>query len=493
MKKCGIIDSLRVIWYYAQSLQFNGEFPKDIEVHREYLRRDHIKRTTWISEWNLAILAKEVLINSEESNWNEKTFRQWKYLSSAINKIKNIEDKIAKDHIDASNLLRELERMAHGQFGWQIDRPNKILLARYFKLYDTPEMNAIIKSTLGLATKELFFVSIALFSSFLQNYALYYPLNIQIKGLDQESIDKVLKFISSEFSALKEKLISEQNINENYIYAYSSLQSYPIIRMEYNGTFSLVCPVPTLLFWRITSGLYYEVVNNKDFDNAFGASFQNHIGDCISISNTNPDIKAYPEESFMDGKNRKNTVDWILDDGNAAIFVECKSKRMTMPSKTELVVPDALERDWRKMASFVSQVYKTIRDYRSGKYPTYKYDEKKKIYPLVITLEDWHLVGDNSWLKKEIERNLNAEDIPITWLSEMPYTICSTNEFEEMIQIIQSVGIDAIIGKKLDDPETASWEMATFLLNIYPKEHEKIRNLFPEVFNSIFPEEILKK
>jgi hypothetical protein len=157
LKKCGIIDSLRVIWHYAQSLQFNGEFPKDIEVHREYLRRDHIKRTTWISEWNLAILTKEVLINSEESNRNEKTFRQWKYLSSAINKIKDIDNKISKDHINTSNVLRELERIAYCQFGWQVDRPNKILLGRYYRLYDTPEMNGIIKSTLGLTTHELFF------------------------------------------------------------------------------------------------------------------------------------------------------------------------------------------------------------------------------------------------------------------------------------------------------------------------------------------------
>lgn len=493
LRKCGIIDSLRVIWYYAQNLQFNGEFPEDIDVSREYLQRDHIKRTTWISEWHLAILTKEVLIHSAKSNRNKNTFREWKYLSAAINKIKNIENKISQEHIDTSNILREVERMAHGQFAWQIDRPNKTLLARYYKLYDTPEMNAVIKSSLGLTTKELFFVSFALLAVFLENYVLYYPFNIEIKGLDQESIDKVLKFISSGFPALKEKLISEQNINENYVYAYSSLRSYPIIRMEYEGKFGLFCPVPTLLFWRITIGLYYEVVNQKDFDNAFGASFQNHIGDCISISNTNPDIKVYPEKSFMDGNNRKDTVDWILDDGNSIIFIECKSKRMTMPSKTELVVPDALEKDREKMASFVSQVYKTIRDYRNGKYPTCKYDEKKKIYPLVITLEDWHLFGDNSWLKKEIEKKLKAEDIPITWLSEMPYTICSANEFEAMIQIIQSTGIDAIIGRKLDDPETASWEMAPFLLNIYPKEHGKIKNLFPEIFNSIFPEELLRE
>lgn len=494
LRNCGLVDSLRVIRAYAQNLQIKGEdFPSDIEVKKEYLQRDHIQKMSWISEWNLEVLAKEVIINSSENSYNKKTFKEWKFFSTTINKLKDIDSMITKAHVNGSNIFRELERIAHCQFAWQIDRPNTELIARYYRIYKTPEMDSILKFTTGLTTKELYFVGLVIWAHFLSNFALQLPLKIEINGLYQESIDKFLKHFSSELPVLREKLKSEQNMNENYIYSFSSLRSYPIIITKYRGKESLICPIPTLLFWRIASGLYYEVVNQSDFDNAFGSSFQKYIGDCIIAANTNYTIKAFPEESFVDGKNRKDSVDWIVDDGTSAIFIECKAKRMTMLSKTELLISDALEKDLEKMSIFVTQVYKTIRDYQNGKYPTYKFNEQKKIYPLVVTLEDWHLFGDNPLLKMKIEEKLKAEGIPLECLSSMPYTICSTQEFEEMIQIIQSKGIDPIIGKKLEDPEKITWEMATFLLNEYPEEHKNIKPLFKKDFDSIFPEEIAKK
>lgn len=494
LKKCELAGSLRVIRSYAQDLQFNDSaFPPDIEVPRDFLQKDHIQKARWVSEWNLEILAKEVIINSPIRELNAKTFRQWAYFIGAVNKLKNIEDRIVTNHINKSNVLRELERMAHGQFGWQISRPSAELMARYYRIYSTPEMDALIKSTIGLTTKELYFAGVALTGSFFTHFALHYPPRIEIPNLTQEAIDKFLKHFSSDIPTLRENLVNEQNINENYFYAFSSLRSYPIIKMDFEGKYSLTCPIPTLLFWRITSGLYYEVVDQKGFDNAFGASFQKYIGDCISASNTNKNIKAFPEEKIREGKNEKDTVDWIIDDGKSAIFVECKAKRMTMPSKTELIISDAMERDLEKMASFVVQIYKTIRDYKDGKYPSYSYAEARKIYPLVATLEDWHLFGDNELLKVKIEEKLKEENVPLDWLASMPYTICSSQEFEEMIQIIQSKGIDSVVGKKIEDTEKVKWAMASFLSSEYPTEHKATKALFLKDFNSIFPNGVIKK
>jgi hypothetical protein len=494
LRKCELADSLEVIRLYAQNLQFkNSNFPPKVEVLDEFLQKDHVQKTRWVSEWNLEILAKEVIINSPISEWNAKTFRRWAYFIGAVNKLKDIEGQIATDHIDVSNILRELERMAHGQFGWQIGRPSAELMARYYRIYSTLEMDALIKNTIVLTTKELYFMGVALTGSFLTHFALHYPPKIEIPGLTQEAMDKFLKYFSSDLPSLKEKLISEQNINENYFYAFSSLRGCPIIRMDFEGRFCLTCPIPTLLFWRITSGLYYEVVDQKGFDNAFGASFQKYIGDCISVSNTNKNIAAFPEEKIREGKNEKDTVDWIIDDGKSAIFIECKAKRMTMPSKTELVINEAFRRDLEKMAGFIVQIYKTIRDYQDGKYPSCSYDEKKKVYPLVVTLEDWHLFGDNDLLKVKIEEKLKAENIPLDWLSSMPYTICSAQEFEEMIQIIQSKDIDGVVGKKSKDPEKVKWAMASFLSSEYPDEHKNTKALFLKDFDSIFPDEIVKK
>lgn len=492
LQKCEVANSLEVIRSFAQHLQFNSDFPFYIEVPRDFLEKDHTQKVRWISEWNLEILAKEVIINSPISEWNVKTFRRWSYFIGAVNKIKDIEGRIANDHIDTSNVLRELERMAHGQFGWQIGRPNAEMMARYYRIYSTPEMDALIKNVIGLTTKELYFIGVALIGFFMTHFALHYPPKIEINGITQETIDKFLEHFSSDLQPLKEKLILEQNINENYFYAFSSLRGFPIIKMDFDGKYSLTCPIPTLLFWRITSGLYYEVVDQKNFDNAFGKSFQKHIGDCIEASNTAKKLQVFTEEKIKDGKNEKDTIDWIVDDGESTIFIECKAKRMTIPSKTELVIANAFEKDIDKMASFVVQIYKTIRDYKDGKYPSYPYKKDKLIYPLVVTLEDWHLFGDNKLLREKIEEKLHNENIPLDWLLEMPFTICSAQEFEKMIQIVQGKGIKNVVGKKLEDSEKAKWAIASFLSSEYPEEHRKTKALFLDDFDSIFPKDILR-
>lgn len=491
--KCGVADSLEVIRAYAQNLQFNGKFPPDIEALEEYASKDHTQKTRWVSEWNLEILAKEVIINSSISGWNTETFKQWSYFSRAINKIKDIEGVIAKNYLDSSNILRELERMAHGQFGWQIDRPSHEMMARYYRIFNTPEMSSVAQEAIGLSTKEIYFIGVAFIGFFIGHFALHYPPNIQIPGLTQDMIEKFVKYFSSNLESLREKLITEQNINENYFYAFSSLRRFPLVGMDFGGKYSLVCPLPTLLFWRITSGLYYEVFHQKAFDNAFGESFQKHIGDCVSVSNVNGNVRMFPEERIKDGKRQKDTVDWIVDDGTSAMFVECKAKRMTISSKSELVISDAFEKDIEKMASFVVQIYKTIRDYRDGKYPSYPYNQVKQIYPIVVTLEDWHLFGDNTLLAEKVKEGLNANDIPLEWLSEMPFTICSTQEFEEMIQVVQSRGIDPVVGAKVRDPEKSKWAMGTFLPSEFPEEHKRSKFLFPDDFDSIFPEELNKR
>ena len=144
------------------------------------------------------------------------------------------------------------------------------------------------------------------------------------------------------------------------------------------------------------------------------------------------------------------------------------------------------------MPSFVVQVYKTIRDYKNGKYPSYKYKKTKPIYPLVVTLEDWHLFGENKLLKKKIEEKLQTEKIPLDWLSKMPFTICSAQEFEEMIQIVETRGIKNVIGKKLKDPEKSKWAMTNFLSSEYPEDVRRTKSLFLSDFDSIFPEELKK-
>src|ERR1700730_5001791 len=86
-------DALGVIWAYCQYLQIDHfQFPKEIEVAKLYLQLDVPQRC--ISEWELELLAKEVILNGSTVALKGRTLRAWKTLSELVNSLKELENRI---------------------------------------------------------------------------------------------------------------------------------------------------------------------------------------------------------------------------------------------------------------------------------------------------------------------------------------------------------------------------------------------------------------
>ncbi|MBK5283227.1 MAG: hypothetical protein JJE16_14230 [Nitrospiraceae bacterium] len=275
-------------------------------------------------------------------------------------------------------------------------------------------------------------------------------------------------------------------MNDRFGYAYHSLRAYPVIRMKYQGRECLVCPIPTLLFWRFTSGVYYEIFNQPGFENAFGEAFQWYVGQVIERGTTREKTRLYPECTYWVGKDSKRTVDWIVDQEGAALFVEAKTKRLRFEAKVEIVQADVLPIELDKLAAMIVQVYKSISDYRDGKYPNYAFDPQRKIYPMVVTLEDWFLTGPKlvNEVKDNVSRRMEKEGIPLAYLSDMPFSVCSTHEFEQAVQVMDQVGILTVMQGKVNDSRQ-QWTLAAFLRDGFQGHAKCLRFLFQKEFDAI--------
>src|SRR5713101_10111512 len=94
---------------------------------------------------------------------------------------------------------------------------------------------------------------------------------------------------------------------------------------------------PNVAFWRITTGLYYALKDENGFLTAFGQSFQDYVGEVLRHRISNNAMQVLGEAEFQVGRHRKDTVDWIIQQGDeGALFVECKTKRLTWASKSGL-------------------------------------------------------------------------------------------------------------------------------------------------------------
>ena len=91
------------------------------------------------------------------------------------------------------------------------------------------------------------------------------------------------------------------------------MRLYPLIKMTYQGkNDSIGCPIPTLFFWRVTSGLYYDIVGHKSFNRAFGKSFEDYVGAVLNKVYNQTKFDIIKETKYIVSKSTEDTVDWIL-------------------------------------------------------------------------------------------------------------------------------------------------------------------------------------
>ena len=415
-----------------------------------------------------------------------KSFKQAKYFAGAVNKLKQLEDAVLTQYVTQKNIVKEVaQRQAHRQFIWQIHRSNAINLARYFKIFGRTEVSNLIEAQTGLSTAKIFGIGIMLWQYFKENFTVP-EMKFNIPEIQQVDVAKFEPLFIAEVEDLQPILRGEIQVNDKFLYAFHSMKRFPVLRNSRTRGTAYFSPLPDLIFHQITRGVYYLVKWIGPAGNILGKAFQQFIGDVLNATELTPRYTILPEERF--GKQGKDTVDWIVANKDEALFVESKTKRFTGSSIEELLSDESTDRDLEIIAEAVVQIYKSISDYQNGKYPSLPYCEHLRIYPLVVTMEDWFLMG-NSLLtvKAKAQEKMNQLALPLSWLETMPFSICSTHEFELFVDVIKTESVSSVIEMKQKDPEMISWTYAAYLENKYGDHIRRKTTLFPNIFEEILP------
>ena len=239
---------------------------------------------------------------------------------------------------------------------------------------------------------------------------------------------------------------------------------------------AIICPIPGLLYRRLTEGLYYELYRTHGFDNAYGTAFQDYVGK--AMHNANPTLTIQPEFGYGGRRAAEKTSDWIVYDKETTLLVECKTKRLTMEAKSILFDDTAMNEQITIMSKAFVQIYKTLFDCQNGLYTLTGHNSSKTILPLVVTLEEWYLYGGRliKLLDQKIKAKLITLNIPESIIDEHPYTFCSVDSLIYLIQTSSKNGIKTMLLHKWNDMGTREWTLDTFLMNYYPVKEEKEQN-----------------
>jgi len=307
IRNYNLLDSLYLIWGYSRNFTFNLPFPLDIEPPNGFLPNGDLstRRDYGLPEFEQEFLLKEFILNCD-TNPTKNSLRQKDELRKLVNYLRfSFSDKIEKYYTIHDNFLLEFNRMVHRQFNWQLGYNQKVIF-RYYKVYADANVSSIVKNKFNLTTYELFIIGFFFFRLTAEHFRTNLPFTSEFPLITNEMIEIFFQNFSMPIEKARKELKECQQMNENIFYSYNPLLAKPIL--IYQNTFT--CPIQLLLFWQVTGGIYYSIVGEQGFDNAFGDSFQNYIGEVLYKCCNNPNLKIVAEEKYgkEEADKRKNAL-----------------------------------------------------------------------------------------------------------------------------------------------------------------------------------------
>jgi hypothetical protein len=450
---------LYLVWAYSRNLLFNLPFPQDIEVLTGFNTNENvnIRRVKGISEFMLEFLAKEFMINCQNISPNKSILKREEFgeiVKYTTNELYNNIENLNRTETD---LLLDFNRKIHSQLKGQQSFERETIL-RYYKIFSDDKLNLILQNKLGLNAYQLFSIAFIFFIWTSKYYKSKLPFFISDNPeLPKELFATFLSIFSITIDEAKDLLNNYQQVNEDLFYSYNPLYATPIILQD--DTF--FCPNPLSIYWIIKEGVYYQIVDEIGFSDAFGHSFEKYIGEVLHKC-CNNNISILPEAIY--DKPEKRTTDWLLVDNNSVMFVECKTKRLTLNSKTklDLNLSKGILNDLKILAKEIRKIYTTYLDFTDNKYPKPKFDSTKNTFLTIVTLEDWFIYLNpliSNKLNELVQQSFIEKQMDINLIAKYPYTIFSAKDFEREIQIINSIGI------------------AEYFSLLYNKEYQKLNEI----------------
>ena len=130
--------------------------------------------------------------------------------------------------------------------------------------------------------------------------------------------------------------------------------------MKVRGVEKFVAPIPTCPCFGDSQveSITKTPCKESDFALPFGESFQNYVGEEMLAKSGLQRVThrfLYTKNPYItSARIKKNTVDWIVSNKKAALFVEAKTKRLRIDAKVEIFSQETLIQEIGKMAEFIA-------------------------------------------------------------------------------------------------------------------------------------------
>lgn len=443
-----------------------------------------------LAHHNIAYLAMVTIKNyrlAHSKNPSEKDFIA--LVNNATTIYTSSEDIKPTDPIQT--LYSLMVRLTYQQFPFQENihnvMPRHLLIYLYAKV-DTPTLNLNneFHRHFGLYLREYFIIGISFYGASLEHPTLSRSFfeNTRVeslkKYLSQDKIENFLNKASADFSHFRDMCMQEvENFPKGGKYRFNPLFDRPIIKRK-DG--NMCIPVPMLVPYVITKGLYYDFLDlfssegekGNQFTEWFGHAFEWYGG--LLLKNTFGKKHVFPEPVY--GKEQKRGPDWTVIQGDSAIVFEFRSGRLNKRTKIYGDYSDIATLVKRNIIEPLKKLPNKIEDIKNNS-TNIPSNKDMHFFPCIVTYEPLY---SNEMFREIVRKELKSENIP-----EFSYELMSIEDFEWLLSWTHVENLVDFFKEKWANPEWVKMSVRQLIeVKIKEKKITVNNSLLDKVFNKFW-------
>jgi hypothetical protein len=342
-----------------------------------------------IHPWEVETLLTEILYWPTKEGDRRGNPTAWSFISTLTNALRKLENfEYGASGVD---VIREVHRILYRQIIWQQKQIGGAPFVRWWSIISEPALAKIFEDSTGIELRK--FIIIGSMWNVIFNRSFLSPRMTpgQIQELSIYDIDAFIAATSISLAAAQAEAKVSRSSSDATAYRKGILRRSPILVIQRKDRRLFVRPIETLLKWRISSGLYYDVIATEGARNIIGTQFEIYMRDLLKAKFG--DLNVRPEFPYGTKKRPKKSPDNLLVDGDEIKWIiECKTAKIPYGVQTSAVKTADHDRVADDLAKGVAQVCAFEEDVAAG-IENVSLRLAPDMVPIVVTLDDWLFFG----------------------------------------------------------------------------------------------------
>ncbi len=291
----------------------------------------------FIAPWTLETLVNELLATPKPPGFgvgrtramDPGTFGTLRVLNNLLVKLENAEDGIfLKKH----DVFYEMARIAQRQFPWQRGVFNAPHLYRSILLYGTGSAREFFEGSTGISVPDFVKIGICMSQGLAGVDYILRDRDLSAVGITVDMREAALARLAIPHQQARVRTARIRAGNRHTAYRPSILRDFPIVAFGDRGE-RLRAPIPELVIYRYTSGLYLDVVRGgAAVWTDIGRRFETYVLEYFQAMMSPYEVIG--EQTYGPKKARYRTPDVLISNaGGVVAAIECKAKRMTFDAR----------------------------------------------------------------------------------------------------------------------------------------------------------------